>query len=52
MLNLKKLTTALFAVVFSIGSDFDRIAEEEDRINRRTFCRVIQVPLWMEIGYL
>ena len=41
MLNLKKLSTALFAVFFSICSDFDRISEKEDRVNKRTFCRVV-----------
>ena len=41
MLNLKKLSTALFTVVFSIGSAFGRTLEEEDRINRRTLCGVI-----------
>jgi hypothetical protein len=38
MLNLKKLSMALFTVVFSVRSDFDRISEE-DRINRG--CDVI-----------
>src|SRR3954471_22942740 len=49
VLNLYTFSTLFSTVIFPVRPYFDRISEEEDRINWRSLCWIIKVPLRVEV---